>query len=70
MPDGTQARLIYVNSPITDTTQKQNIYRRDLVYSCEYGTTVTISAPQITVQETTLSGGEDPTNPLLATVFV
>ncbi|MFZ0270992.1 MAG: hypothetical protein WAL34_03995 [Acidobacteriaceae bacterium] len=69
MPDGTACRLIYVGSPVTDSVQKENIYRRDLIYSAEYGTTVSIAAPTVTVEEIAISGGQDPTGPVFETLY-
>jgi hypothetical protein len=60
MPDGTGCRLIYVSSPVTDTVQKEEIYRRDLIYSCEYGTTIASQAPQVTILEVNVNGGVVP----------
>jgi hypothetical protein len=56
MPDGTAARLIYRDSPVTDGLQKERIYRRDLRYSVEYATTkiqttATVIAGQATQQD-------------------
>ena len=39
MPDGTAARIIYRDSPVTDGLEKQVLYRRDLRYDVEYATT-------------------------------
>lgn len=47
LPDLFAARLRYVGSPISDALQKQNIYRRDLLYTVEYCTVKTIVSPQI-----------------------
>lgn len=41
LPDQTMARLIYKGSPMTDMLEKSRIYRRDLLYSVEYATTLT-----------------------------
>ena len=60
MPDGTKCRLIYVSSPVIDTIQKEACYRRDLIYSCEYGTTNSIEAPTVTIGEINISGGLVP----------
>ena len=60
MPDGTKCRLIYASSPITDAIQKEACYRRDLIYSCEYGTTVTTPAPTVTIEQINIDGGLEP----------
>ena len=51
MPDDTWARLRYRNSPNTDKSQKANLYRRDLLYTVEFSTTVTVTASEITAIE-------------------
>lgn len=48
MPDQTAARLIYRGSRIDDAQQKAKLYRRDLLYSVEYGTTQIEVGTQIT----------------------
>jgi hypothetical protein len=64
MPDGTKCRLIYVSSPVTDTIEKQAVYRRDLIYSCEYGTTITTPAPIVTIEQINILGGIAPSGVL------
>lgn len=51
LPDGSSGRLIYKSSPMTDGMQKQLLYRRDLMYSVEYGTTQTEVETQITQEQ-------------------
>ncbi len=41
LADGTVGRMVYVGSPHDDTVQKEILYRRNLIYSVEYGTTQT-----------------------------
>lgn len=48
MPDGLSARLIYMNSHVSDELQKAKLYRRDFQYSVEYATTQSMTATQIT----------------------
>jgi hypothetical protein len=47
LPDSTAARLIYQSSPWMDDAQLARMYRRDLIYSVEYATTVTEVETQI-----------------------
>lgn len=47
LADETYGHLSYRSSPVTDTLQKATIFRRDLIYACEFGTTVTEAAEQI-----------------------
>lgn len=49
--DGFSARLIYRNSPVLDSPQKVNLYRRDLMYTVEYATTVAQQDAQILVED-------------------
>ena len=69
LPDGTAGRIIYQKSVSSDRTEKQGLYRRDLIYSVEYGTTQTQSAPRVAAQKFTLSGGLDPAAPIIETIF-
>jgi hypothetical protein len=39
MPDGSAARLMYHDTPMTDMLEKAHLYRRDLRYFVEYATT-------------------------------
>ena len=68
LPDGFGGRLTYKSSNISDALAKTTIYRRDLSYCVEYATTVTTPATQITVQQINLTGGIDPTHPVIETV--
>jgi hypothetical protein len=65
LPDGTAGRLLYERSAISDRAEKQGLYRRDLFYSVEYGTTQSGSAAQIVAQIFSISGGLDPKAPLI-----
>lgn len=51
LPDGSVARLRYEGSREDDFTQKQRIYRRSLLYSVEYATTLAGSAAQLVAGE-------------------
>lgn len=48
LPDGYSGRLQYVSTFVDDKTQKSDLYRRDLVVSVEYPTTLTAQATQVT----------------------
>jgi hypothetical protein len=63
LPDGTAGRIIYERSHSSDRTEKQGLYRRDLIYSVEYGTTQTQSAAQIVTELFNIDGGLDPHEP-------
>jgi hypothetical protein len=47
MPDATAARLIFSGSTVFDQSQDAILYRRDLIYSVEYATTVTSPQPSM-----------------------
>jgi len=47
LPDGTAARLIFVGTTTFDQSQDAILYRRDLIYSVEYATTVTDQQPSM-----------------------
>ena len=48
LPDGTLGRLIYHGSPVNDSLQNEQIYRRDLIYAVDYSTTQAETETQIT----------------------
>ena len=48
LSDGTAGRLRYAGSVMSDTLQKDCLFRRDLFYTVEYGTTQTEAEAQIT----------------------
>ena len=69
--DGTGARLVYKSSLQSDALQKDRLYRRDLFYTVEYGTTQTEIETQITQEQLNVSvavAGVEPYEPV-ATVF-
>lgn len=47
LADGTTGHLVYKGSPVTDMLQKAGVFRRDLIYTVEYGTTITQASEQI-----------------------
>jgi hypothetical protein len=49
--------------------EKENCYRRDLIYSCEYSTTVAIEAPIVVIEQINISGGQDKNGPLIETIY-
>jgi hypothetical protein len=69
LPDGSLGRLIYVGSRVSDRVEREGLYRRDLIYSVEYGTTQTMTAAQVVVEKFVYTGGLDPNAPAIKTVF-
>lgn len=59
LSDGTGARLIYKSTVDNDMPQKDGFYRRDLMYSVEYATTITEIDTQITQDVTNVSVASD-----------
>lgn len=51
LADGSGGRLLYQGTVENDFDQKQGVWRRDLIYSVEYGTTAVDAAPQIVATE-------------------
>ena len=45
LQDGTKSRLIYSGTEISDQSQNALLYRRDLMYTAEYATMSSVSAP-------------------------
>jgi len=48
LTDQTQARVIFRSDRVDDALQKAKLYRRDLLYSVEYATTISETETQIT----------------------
>ncbi|MBR8182095.1 hypothetical protein KDW54_06740 [Burkholderia ambifaria] len=69
LPDGTAGRLVYVGGGgPNDNPQDAKLYRHDLFYSCEYGTTVADPQYQIVAIETNLSA-DGSTQPRVTTTY-
>ena len=47
LPDTTVAHMVYKGSPMTDEFEKLRLYRRDLMYTIEYATTITQSGQTV-----------------------
>lgn len=70
LPDGSAGRLIYKSSPMTDMLEKQQIYRRDLMYTVEYGTLLATPATEVVDVNVNLSpAGTDPPVPAAPAVI-
>lgn len=57
LPDGTVALMRYAGSGQDDDTQKQRVYRRDLLYSVEYPTLESRTDYTVAIQTINVSGG-------------
>lgn len=60
MPDGFAARLLYHSSNVIDMQERADLYRRDLMYSVEYATTVEQQAPTVLAPQ--INPGTPPAN--------
>lgn len=60
LPDQFQARFRYHNTLMFDGAEKVQLYRRDLIYSAEYATTVTDTASEVTAVNTNIAGSVAP----------
>lgn len=49
MPDGVNARIIYIDSPQQDLGEKARLFRCDVRYAVDFATTVVQDAPQVIV---------------------
>jgi len=54
--DGVPAQLLYARQFDLDRSENWHVYRRDLIFSVNYATTQTISAPEVTRFQVTLNG--------------
>lgn len=59
LPDGSSARLLYMNSHTDDQPQKANLWRRDLRYVVNYPTTITQQFPTMVFGRLVLNGTVD-----------
>jgi hypothetical protein len=72
--DGSAGRLIYEKTIFDDAPQKELLYRRDLFYWVDYGTTQTETDTAIVTIQETLKGGlsatgtVDPNGPAITTI--
>jgi hypothetical protein len=67
MPDGTAARILYERSTVSDRVEREGLYRRDLFYSVEYATTDSTTGAQIVTELFNITGGLDPSAPVIET---
>ena len=55
LPDTSQAKIVYSRTSEIDDAQTVTVYRRDLVYECEYATLETFPGYQITSVSTSIT---------------
>lgn len=56
LDDGAPAQLLYTRQFDSDRSENWHVYRRDLIFSVNFATTQTISAPEVTEIAVTLNG--------------
>jgi hypothetical protein len=64
MPDTSACRFRYHNTLVIDIAEKNLIYRRDLIYTAEYATTVGDDAVEVTSINNKIEGGNLGTGPV------
>ena len=57
LSDGTRARIVYSGTQVYDTSQNALLYRRDLTYSIEYATVLSMTAPAMLFGELIVNAG-------------
>ena len=55
LPDTSQAKLCYSRTNLSDDQQSAGIYRRDLIFECEYATLQTFPGYTVTTVDTTVA---------------
>src|SRR6185437_15215361 len=55
LPDTSQAKIVYSRTMVNDQEQAASIYRRDLIYDCEYATLQTFPGFVITTVDITIA---------------
>jgi hypothetical protein len=68
-PDTSAGRLIYKSTWVDDMVSKAILYRRDLMYSVEYGTYQVATTMQITQTQLNVGAGVPPVSQPVATLF-
>lgn len=56
LPDGMAGRLRYLGTASTDRAQDAALYRRDLIYTVDYATTLAADLPRLLFGETQIAG--------------
>jgi len=70
LADLSAARVVYLNSPMTDNFQKSKLYRRDLVYTVEYATTETASTTVVTVVQENITNQPDGATAVISSIQI
>jgi hypothetical protein len=70
LPDGSQGRIRYERTHPDDVPEKALLFRRDLVYSVEYGTTNVQKGAALVSEIINLTGGLDPNDPPVKSISI
>jgi hypothetical protein len=65
LADGTGARITLEGGTTIDQAENATLYRRDLIYACDYATTLTAAQPAMVFGTGTLSSPAGALSPLL-----
>jgi hypothetical protein len=61
LPDGTAGRLLFHSSTVIDQAESAALFRRDLLYSVDYATTVSATLPALIFGDTDFAADHGPT---------
>ncbi len=56
LPDGMAGRVRFLSSTASDRAQDAAVYRRDLVYTVDYATTLSANLPRLLFEDTRVFG--------------
>jgi len=65
LPDGSQGRLLFHGSMVTDRAEDASLFRRDLVYSVEYPTTISALLPAMLFGDLSLGAAQGAVDNLI-----
>ncbi len=70
LPDGSGGRIRYERTHTDDVPQKALLFKRTLIYSVEYGTTISRTSAAVVSEIIEVSGGQDGNAPVIATINI
>lgn len=65
LPDGSSGRLLFRSNAVTDRAEDATLYRRDLVYSVEYPTTLAALLPTMLFADITIGNAAQITDNII-----
>jgi hypothetical protein len=66
LPDGMAGRIRFIATTATDRAQAAALYRRDLIYTVDYATTISANLPRLLIEGLRVSGDGLPIKTLLS----